>query len=71
MMETLLLHVHAEYARSRDAEVGILISTGIVVRLAMRMGLHRDPGPYPGIPVFQGEMRRRIWAAVRSCDLLF
>jgi hypothetical protein len=71
MMETLILHVHAEYARSRDAEVGILISTGIIVRLAMRMGLHRDPGPYPGIPVFQGEMRRRIWASVRSIDLLF
>jgi hypothetical protein len=71
MLETLILHVHAEYARTRDAEVGILISTGIIVRLAMRMGLHRDPGPYPGISVFQGEMRRRVWAAVRSIDLLF
>jgi hypothetical protein len=30
MLETLILHVHAEYARSRDAEVGILISTGII-----------------------------------------
>lgn len=71
MLETLILHIHAEYARSRDAEVGILISTGIIVRLAMRQGLHRDPGPYPGISVFQGEMRRRVWAAVRSIDLLF
>lgn len=71
MLETLILHIHAEYARSRDAEVGILISTGIIVRLAMRMGLHRDPGPYPGIPVFQAEMRRRVWAAIRSLDLLF
>jgi hypothetical protein len=71
MLETLILHIHAEYARSRDAEVGILISTGIIVRLAMRMGLHRDPGPYPGISIFQGEMRRRVWAAVRSIDLLF
>ncbi|USP76860.1 hypothetical protein yc1106_04134 [Curvularia clavata] len=71
MMETMILHVHAEYARSRDAEVGVLISTGIIARLAMRMGLHRDPAPYPGISVFQGEMRRRVWAAVRSIDLLF
>lgn len=71
MLETLILHIHAEYARSRDAEVGILISTGIIVRLAMRMGLHRDPGPYPGISVFHGEMRRRVWAVVRSMDLLF
>lgn len=71
MLETLILHIHGEYARSRDAEVGILISTGIIVRLAMRMGLHRDPGPYHGISVFQGEMRRRVWAVVRSIDLLF
>jgi hypothetical protein len=71
MLETLILHVHAEYARSRDAEVGILISTGIIVRLAMRMGLHRDPGPYAGLSCFQGEMRRRLWASVRSIDLLF
>jgi hypothetical protein len=71
ILETLILHLHAEYARSRDAEVGILISAGIIVRLAMRMGYHRDAGPYPGISVFQGEMRRRVWAAVRSIDLLF
>jgi hypothetical protein len=71
MLETLILHIHAEYARSRDAEVGILVGTGVIVRLAMRMGLHRDPGPYPGISIFQGEMRRRVWAAVRSIDLLF
>ncbi|ORY14548.1 fungal-specific transcription factor domain-domain-containing protein [Clohesyomyces aquaticus] len=71
MLETLVLHIYADYARSRDAEAGILISTGIIVRLAMRMGLHRDSAPYAGISVFQGEMRRRVWAAIRSLDLLF
>ncbi|PSN59660.1 hypothetical protein BS50DRAFT_640811 [Corynespora cassiicola Philippines] len=71
MLETLILHVYADYARSRDAEPGILMSTGIIVRLAMRMGLHRDSSPYPGITVFQGEMRRRVWACIRSLDLLF
>ncbi|KAF2132989.1 hypothetical protein P153DRAFT_382610 [Dothidotthia symphoricarpi CBS 119687] len=71
MLETLVLHVHAEYARSRDAELGILISIGIIVRLAMRMGLHRDPGPYKSLSMFQGEMRRRVWAVIRSMDLLF
>ncbi|KAF2019902.1 hypothetical protein BU24DRAFT_129030 [Aaosphaeria arxii CBS 175.79] len=71
MLETLILHIYADYARSRDAEVGILISTGIIVRLAMRMGLHRDAGPYAGINEFQGEMRRRVWASIRSMDLLF
>lgn len=71
MLETLILHIYADHARSRDAEVGLLISSGILARLAMRMGLHRDSAPYKGISVFQGEMRRRVWAAIRSLDLLF
>lgn len=71
MLEALILHVYADYARSRDSQAGILVSTGIIVRLAMRMGLHRDAAPYPGISVFHGEMRRRVWAAIRSMDLLF
>ena len=71
MIETLILHIYGDYARSRDAEVGILLSTGVLVRCAMRMGLHRDSQPYSGISIFQGEMRRRTWAAIRSLDLLF
>lgn len=73
MLETLILHVYADYARSRDAEIGVLISIGIIVRLAMRMGYHRDPAPYAGagITTFQGEMRRRVWSVVRFSDVLF
>ncbi|KAK3074066.1 hypothetical protein LTS18_014320, partial [Coniosporium uncinatum] len=71
MMETMILWLQSEYARSRDAESGILISTSIIVRLAMRMGYHRDPGPYPSLTPFQGEMRRRVWTNIRFCDLLF
>ncbi|KAF2807022.1 uncharacterized protein BDZ99DRAFT_90074 [Mytilinidion resinicola] len=71
MLETLILHVYADYGRSADTEVGVLISIGIIVRLAMRMGYHRDSAPYPGITTFQGEMRRRVWAVVRFSDLLF
>lgn len=71
MLETMILHTYADHARSRDTQAGMIVSTGIIVRLAMRMGLHRDPGPYPGITAFQGETRRRVWAAIRSMDLLF
>ncbi|KAK5138882.1 hypothetical protein LTR04_004102 [Oleoguttula sp. CCFEE 6159] len=71
MIETLILHLHAEHARSRDAEIGVLILTGVIVRLAMRMGYHRDSKPYPNVSVFQGEMRRRVWTFVRQADLLF
>ncbi|KAF1992058.1 hypothetical protein K402DRAFT_78111 [Aulographum hederae CBS 113979] len=71
LLETLVLWLHGEYSRSRDAESGILLSTALITRLAMRMGYHRDPRPYPNITPFQGEMRRRLWVVVRFCDLLF
>ncbi|KAL9129752.1 MAG: hypothetical protein Q9217_001864 [Psora testacea] len=71
MVETMVLHLHCEYARSRDAEVGIWVMVGMIVRLAMRMGYHRDPKHYPDITPFQGELRRRVWTFVRQSDLLF
>ncbi|TKA66750.1 hypothetical protein B0A49_06540, partial [Cryomyces minteri] len=55
----------------KDAEIGVLILTGVIVRLAMRMGYHKDSKPYPNVSVFQGEMRRRVWTFVRQADLLF
>ncbi|KAI9851149.1 MAG: hypothetical protein M1838_004358 [Thelocarpon superellum] len=69
-LETLLLHLFSEYVRSNDAESGIYVMMGIIVRLALRMGLHRDPAQYSKISPFQGEMRRRLWAMVSQTDLL-
>ena len=71
MIETLVLHLHCEYARNRDADVGVWVLVGIIVRLAMRMGYHRDPKYYPNITPFQGEIRRRVWTFVRQSDSLF
>ena len=70
MIETLVLHLHGEYARNRDAEVGVWVIVGMIVRLAMRMGYHRDPKYFPNITPFQGEIRRRVWTFVRRSDLL-
>lgn len=70
-IEALVLHIQAEYARSRDAEFGIQLAVSMLVRFAMKMGLHRDSRPYPNITPFHGEMRRRIWAVVRQFDMLF
>ena len=71
MIETMVLHLHCEYARSRDTEVGVWVLVGMIVRLAMRMGYHRDPKYFPNITPFQGELRRRVWTFIRQSDLLF
>ncbi|KAF4552346.1 Fungal specific transcription factor domain-containing protein 47 [Elsinoe fawcettii] len=71
ILEAMILHMQAEYARSRDSESGILVLVSMTVRLAMRMGYHRDAGPHPNIPPFQAEMRRRVWMMIRQADLLF
>lgn len=70
-LETLILYVNGEYQSRWDAEVGIWVIVGMIVRLAMRMGYHRDPSNYPGITPYQGEMRRRIWSFVRQIDTMF
>jgi hypothetical protein len=44
-------------------------SAGTVVRLALAMGLHRDPDKLPKISVFHAEMRRRLWATILELDL--
>lgn len=71
ILETLVLHSFAEFGRSRDPEPGVTMLVSLTVRLAMRMGYHRDPAPHPNIPVFHGEMRRRVWGLLRQADLLF
>ena len=56
--------------RSNNAFVNIWLMIGLVVRLALRMGYHRDPNHYPNISPFYGEMRRRIWAGISMIDVL-
>lgn len=71
MIETLVLYLHCEYSRARDTEIAVWVLVGIIVRLAMRMGYHRDPKYYSNITPFHGELRRRVWTFVRQSDLLF
>jgi Fungal specific transcription factor domain len=71
LIETLIFHLHGEYTSNRDAESSVWVLVGMIARLAMRMGYHRDSKYFPNITPFQGEMRRRIWTFVRQSDLLF
>ncbi|KAI2768769.1 hypothetical protein F4815DRAFT_450849 [Daldinia loculata] len=38
--------------------------SGALVRAAMCVGLHRDPTRLPTMPVFETEMRRRLWTTI-------
>lgn len=69
-VEALFLYSLSEFYRSQDAQIGVSFLFGILIRLAMRMGYHRDPSHYPRISVFDGEMRRRVWSLICQLDTL-
>lgn len=56
--------------RSNNAFVNVWLMIGLIVRLALRMGYHRDPKHYPNITPFHGEMRRRTWGIISMIDVL-
>ncbi|KAH8169303.1 fungal specific transcription factor domain-containing protein [Sarocladium implicatum] len=69
-LEALLLHGAAEFFRRPDNHVGLWALGGVAIRLALRMGYHRDPSHYPHFTPFEGEMRRRMWGNIRQMDCL-
>ncbi|KAI1970504.1 hypothetical protein LOZ51_006824 [Ophidiomyces ophidiicola] len=71
VLETLILHLQGEYSQSHDAQVSLWVLVGIIVRLAMRMGYHRDSKMFSNVSIYHGEMRRRLWSFIRCADLLF
>ncbi|KAG0154531.1 hypothetical protein PDIDSM_99 [Penicillium digitatum] len=71
LIEALVFHLQGDFSQTREADISIWVMTGVVVRLAMRSGYHRDSKMFPNITPFQGEMRRRVWTFVRQADLLF
>ncbi|KAK4550762.1 hypothetical protein LTR36_000341 [Oleoguttula mirabilis] len=68
-LECLILYTGC--LRSKNAFVNVWLMVGLIVRLALRMGYHRDAKHYPKITPFQGEMRRRTWAMISMVDVLF
>ena len=67
-LECLILY--SAGLRSNNAFVNVWLMIGLVVRLSLRMGYHRDPSHYPAITVFHGEMRRRVWSIISMIDVL-
>jgi hypothetical protein len=70
-LETVFIYMESEFLLSKDDQVQSYLLVGNAVRLALRMGLHRDSTKVGGnITPFQGEIRRRLWHHLLQLDLL-
>ncbi|TVY39195.1 Fusarisetin A cluster transcription factor [Lachnellula occidentalis] len=69
-VDTLCFYYALDAFHNRDSDFGAYVVLGIIVRVAMRLGYHRDASHYPAISPFDGEMRRRIWSMVFQLDIL-
>lgn len=70
-LETFLLYIEGEFVLSKGDQMNCYLIIGVAVRLAMRMGFHRDSDNIRGdITPFHGEFRRRIWHFLAQMDLM-
>jgi hypothetical protein len=70
MIDTMLLYSMEVHAEEGEGDSGSWLFGGSIVRIAMQQGWHRDPSQHPNVSVFDGEMRRRLWAILSQYDLL-
>ncbi|TQV96251.1 hypothetical protein V2A60_003323 [Cordyceps javanica] len=69
-IEALLHYQFIEVTSSADVHADAWLLSGVVTRLAYRMGYHRDPSHFPSLGAFEGEMRRRLWITVHAMDTM-
>src|SRR5262245_27087179 len=55
-LETFMVYGECEFLRRDDHHAKIWLMNGVNLRIAMRMGYHRDPSNFQGMSPFQGEM---------------
>jgi hypothetical protein len=70
-LETMMIYGEVEFLMSRDDQVHCYLLSGVAVRLALRMGLHRDSSKIgTNFTPFEAESRRRMWYHISQLDLL-
>jgi hypothetical protein len=69
-VETLTLHFGVDQNVNLDTSITTSnwILIGVIIRIALRMGLHRDPSHWPNIRPLQAELRRRLWITLYQMD---
>lgn len=69
-IEALHHYFILELARRRDADVKNWSLFGLILRIALQMGYHREPSRLPTITPFEGEVRRRLWTILYCTDIM-
>lgn len=69
ILETLITILTGEFVLMKDGVTDGWLLIGMILQLATRMGLHRDPDHFPGISPFEAEMRRRMWIVILQLDI--
>ena len=69
-LETMALLFALDHNYNTDASIYNWVLLGVLIRIAMRMGLHRDPSHWPSIRPLQAEHRRRLWTIMYQMDFL-
>ncbi|KAL7916571.1 hypothetical protein GGI35DRAFT_473846 [Trichoderma velutinum] len=69
-LEAMILHLQSCYITLQRLGSDHWFEMGTLIRLAFKMGYHHDPDRLPGISVFDGEMRRRVWHNIFQVDAL-
>ncbi|KAI0853649.1 hypothetical protein F5Y00DRAFT_250813 [Daldinia vernicosa] len=69
-LEAFILHIQSCFFSNEGNPVDLWFEMGTIIRLAFRMGYHRDPNNLTGISAFDGEMRRRVWVNIFQIDAL-
>jgi len=69
-IETIQLYLHVEFLGKPDSPTEFWLLIGVLVRLAYRLGYHRDGSHFPNISPFEAEMRRRRWCSIVQMDTM-
>ncbi|KIN05755.1 hypothetical protein OIDMADRAFT_175917 [Oidiodendron maius Zn] len=68
--EAALLYGAGKLCRQVDNDMEAWMIMGMITRLAIKMGYHRDPCHLKDVSPFEGEMRRRVFVVVEALDCL-
>lgn len=59
MVQAIIIYL--DFVGQKNGNRAIWSLTGLLIRTAVSMGLHRDGSHFPNISPFEAEMRRRLW----------